>query len=63
MCGLQHIENPNMFVYNLSINSNQAWVSFQGFSEAYNVALDVPKDMGMSKLLSVTHIAKLFLLC
>ena len=27
--------------------SNHAWVSFQGFAEAYNVALDVPKDMGM----------------
>ena len=22
--------------------SNHAWVSFQGFAEAYNVALDVP---------------------
>ena len=31
-------------------------MSFQGFAEAYNVALDVPKDMGMKSVFLVIYV-------
>lgn len=31
-------------------------MSFQGFAEAYNVALDVPKDMGMKSVFLVIFV-------